>query len=120
MPAGRPTKYRPEYCEIAESVLGEGYSQAVLAGELDVDEDTITNWKKEYPEFFGAIKRGSYKGQKFWEGLGISGASGQIDGFNSASWIFNMKNRFGWRDKQEISGEDGGALVVKVVKHTDD
>lgn len=120
MPAGRPTKYRPEYCEIAEATLAEGFSQAVLAGRLDVDEDTITNWKKEHPAFLGAIKKGSYKGQEMWEGLGMDGASGKIDGFSAASWIFNMKNRFSWRDKQEVTGTDGAALIVQVVKHTDD
>lgn len=120
MPAGRPTKYRPEYCQIAEDTLSEGLSQAVLAGKLNVDEDTITNWKAEHEEFFGAIKRGSSKGRELWERMGIQGASGQIDGFNATSWIFNMKNRFGWRDRQEVFGEGGGALVVQIVKHGDE
>lgn len=117
MPAGRPTKYRVEYCEIAEQVLSEGYSQAVLAGRLGVDEDTITAWKAKHPRFLGAIKRGLLKGQDMWETMGMNGARGKIDGFNSASWIFNMKNRFSWRDKQEISGEDGGALQINIIKH---
>jgi len=120
MPGGRPTKYRAEYCEIAERVLGEGYSQAVLAGELGVDEDTITAWKQRHPKFLGAIKSGALKGQKMWEGMGMDGARGGIEGFNSASWIFNMKNRFGWRDKQEISGDGGGALQINIVKHGKD
>ena len=25
----------------------------------------------------------------------------------------NMKNRFGWRDKQELTGKDGGPLEVQ-------
>jgi len=114
MPAGRPTKYKPEYCEIAEATLAEGFSQAVLAGRLDVDEHTIIEWKKEHPEFSSSVKRGAFKGQEMWEGLGMAGAKGMVYGFNAASWVFNMKNRFGWRDKQEVTGAEGGAVIVKV------
>lgn len=120
MPAGRPTKYRKEFCDVAEEFLSQGLSQAALAGELGVDEDTIKNWMDRHPAFFGAIKKGRAKGLKKWELLGLHGAEGKVDGFNAASWVFNMKNRFGWRDKQELMGEGGGPVVVNVVKHVSD
>lgn len=43
----------------------------------------------------------------WWERRGREMASGE-DG-NATVWIFNMKNRFGWRDKQEVDhrSEDG-------------
>jgi hypothetical protein len=27
-----------------------------------------------------------------------------------------MKNRFGWKDKTELTGEGGGPMVIEVVK----
>lgn len=116
----RRSKYKSEFCVIAEKTLAQGYSQAVLAGELGVDEDTITAWKKRHAEFRRAIERGSCAGLKFWETAGIDGMMGRIQNFNAASWIFNMKNRFGWRDKRELTGADGDPLIVQIVKHAND
>lgn len=38
--------------------------------------------------------------------------------FNSTVWVFSMKNRFGWRDKKEITGKDGGALKIEDTRKT--
>lgn len=100
---------------MAEEFLAQGYSQEAFAGQIGVDEDTITNWKEKHPDFFGAVKRGIAAGRKFWEEMGIDGATGKIEGFNATAWIFNMKNRHGWRDKQEVTGAEGAPLVIGIV-----
>lgn len=51
------------------------------------------------PEFQAAVKKGEEACNIWWERLGRKLA--MDGGGNSAVWIFNMKNRFGWRDKQE-------------------
>ena len=99
--------------------MAQGLSKESFAGDIGVHKDTIYEWADRHKAFSDAIKRGEGKSRIFWEKMGNAGALGRLPGFNSASWIFNMKNRFGWRDKQEITGEDGGALVVQVVKHAD-
>ena len=119
MPAGRPTKYRPEYCEMIIEHMAQGLSKEAFAGVVGVTVQTFYNWTEAHPEFLEAVKEGEAKCRVFWEKLGMEGARGS-DEFNATAWIFNMKNRFAWRDRQEISGEDGGALVVKIVKHTDE
>jgi len=36
---------------------------------------------------------------------------------NPAVWIFNMKNRFGWRDKHEIeSRHEGKPVTIQIVE----
>lgn len=120
MPAGRPTKYRPEYCQQIIDHMAQGLSKEAFAGAIGVHKETIYNWAEANPEFSDAIKNGEQVCRLFWESLGIQGATGS-DAFNATAWIFNMKNRFHeeWRDRHEHTGADGGALVVQVVRHGD-
>lgn len=117
MPAGRPTKYDPAHCDVAEATLAEGFSEAVLAGRLDVTVTTVANWKNEHPEFFEAVKRGAAKGAEVWEArLHTLASTG--DG-NATAIIFGLKNRVPslWRDKteQEVSGQLGVTRIERVI-----
>ena len=112
---GRPSKYKQEYCLKLIKFMEEGYSFDAFAGEVDVDRSTIHRWKHEHPEFKEAYDVGSAKSQKVWEGIGISGAKGWIPNFSAASWIFNMKNRHGWRDKLEHSGAIATPTIIKKI-----
>jgi len=71
-----------------------------------VEEDTMRRYIDDYPIDFGTIKEARRLRRLFWENMGIKGMSGEIKGFNSASWIFNMKNRFGWKDQNPISQDE--------------
>lgn len=97
----RPTKYDPAMCQKAIDFMEQGYSKEATAAHLDISEDSFYTYIKKHSEFSEAIKEGSAKSRMFWEKIGIEGAQGNIDGFNATSWIFNMKNRHNWKDKQE-------------------
>jgi len=62
-PEGRPSKYKPEYCQqLIEffTVTGDAPDCPMFidfAMKIDVCDDTLTNWKNEYPEFFAAYRR---------------------------------------------------------------
>jgi hypothetical protein len=102
MAGGRPTKYLPEYCEQVIAMFKKGMSRCEIALNLDVDADTLLNWEKSYPEFLGAMKKGSYFSQGIWEGKGRKNLKSKD--FNATLWIMNMKNRFrhDWGDKTII------------------
>jgi len=112
---GRPTDYKPEYCETVIELMSEGASKAEVCLELNCDFQSFLNWQKKYPEFFEAVKRGLHLSKGMWEKMGRKAAFGKVENFNATAWIFNMKNRFGkmddfsekWSDKQEVehSGE---------------
>lgn len=113
MPAGRPTKYKKEYCDMIVEHMAQGLSKESFAGAIGVDEKTIYNWEKEHKPFFQSVKKGEAASKFFWEKLGLSGVNGDIEGFNATTWIFNMKNRFRWTDKQEITGPSGGPIKTE-------
>jgi hypothetical protein len=58
MPAGAPTKYKPEYCEQATKLCKLGSTDKQLAEFFDVDESTINEWKTVHQEFSLSIKEG--------------------------------------------------------------
>lgn len=101
MPAGRPTKYDPAMCQELIDFMAQGYSKEATAAKLGIAKDTLYAWDKKHTEFSDAIKEGEIKSLLFWEKTGMAGMLGKLPGFNSTAWIFNMKNRHKWADKQE-------------------
>ena len=78
------------------------------------DMDTFTNYCNKYPNDFPTdmIERARRERMLFWERIGIEGTTGKIQGYNSRSWEFNMKNRFRWSEKIEL--ESRGNIVTSI------
>lgn len=102
---GQPTKYKPEYCQKLIDHMAKGLSFESFAAECEVHFDSLYEWVKKNPEFSEAKKVGTAQSLRFWEGVGMAGVMGDLRNFNVAGWIFNMKNRFKWTDKVEVSGQ---------------
>lgn len=101
-PGGRPTLYKPEYCEQLIHHMSQGLSFESFAGVLGVTRATVYNWAKENHEFLDAKNMGMEKCRLFYEKAGIAGMVGKIKDFNTGVWFANMRNRFNWTNKQEI------------------
>jgi hypothetical protein len=102
-PGGQPTKYRPEYCQELIDYMSEGKSFEAFAGRVSVARCTLYEWVKVYPEFKEAKDIAFSKCLEKWEEIGADGMyrGGKDNPFQASIWIFQMKNRFGWRDKVE-------------------
>lgn len=100
MAFGRPSKYRDTYCDLLIAHMSQGLSFESFASTAQVNRDTLYSWCQHHADFSDAKKRGEAVSLLFWERLGIDASQGRLPGFSAAAWIFNMKNRFGWRDKQ--------------------
>lgn len=79
--------------------MGDGLSFEAFAGVIGKSKETLYQWVKAHPNFADAKKKGDALSLLFWEKMGLTGMAGKIRGFNVAAWIFNMKNRHGYRDK---------------------
>lgn len=98
-PGGRPTDYRPEYCEKVIELLKQGASIEEIGLELDCGYSTVYQWMKDHPEFSQAIKKGREFSHGWWLKEGREALREKE--FSYTGWYMNMKNRFGWTDKQE-------------------
>jgi hypothetical protein len=114
MPAGRPkdTLDRlPEGWKVKVLELAsQGASDVEIIDFLDISRDLFYRFLKDESEFSDTIKKAHIKCQLWWE----KNARLNLDSkeFNSTLWYMNMKNRFGWADKQETKNENTGTTIV--------
>ena len=113
-PVGRPVVFDVEYAEsLAETLPNKfvnGQSLAEVCMELGFCSDSFYKMCEISPEFSAAYKRGQEYSKAWWEKLGRAGAAGQVK-INPATWIFNMKNRHGYRDRHEHMIEAGESFT---------
>jgi hypothetical protein len=94
---GRPTDYRPEYCDlIVEKARELGLSVTAFAGVIGVSRETVYAWIKSYSAFSDAASRARSARVLWWElKLGRS-----RKGAETTAAIFALKNAdpTEWRD----------------------
>ena len=124
---GKPQEYKEEYCQKLIDHMAKGLSYESFAATIDTSRTTLYNWEKQHPKFLDAKNAGRDKSLLFWEqkamkGLYpdvVEGSKGPITlPFNTSLWIFNMKNKHGWRDKQP--DEDEKVIGFKFVDKIED
>ena len=141
---GRPTSYNDEYAEQARKLCLLGATDKEMADFFGVSVTTVDNWKKNIPEFVGALKEGKVQadvdvanslyqratGYEWTEQQAIKVKVGQYEEKvelvevrkatppDTTAGIFWLKNRrkADWRDKQEhgFTDPDGNALSFTV------
>jgi hypothetical protein len=123
---GRPSEYKPEYCEKIIELGCEGMSVVEMAAEIGCHRETLEeNWPAAYPDFSEAFTRAKQLSQAWWEKQGrinLLLAPG-VGTFNGSVWSRSMAARFpkDWREQKgvELTGKDGGPVSVierRVVK----
>lgn len=116
---GRPTDYRPEYCEQVIATMREGLSLTAFAGGIGVARSTINKWIEDYPEFSEAVNIGkasvaawyNLQAKRIVEEGGTSAQSTLI--------VFGLKNMDSesWKDKQEV--QHSGSIEVSTKEQRD-
>lgn len=131
---GRPTKYKEEYCDMliehfnitpqilkkkteyyqngnikSESeypVANELPTFQSFANKIDVNMDTLEEWKSKYKEFSEAYTRAKELQEHIWLVNGMSNL------YNSQFAQFFGKNCLGYKDKQEIETTNVANLKI--------
>ncbi len=139
---GRPTGYKSEYEHQAFVLAEKGFTDKDVAAVFNVSEQTVNNWKKQFPQFFESLKSGkAIADQKVVQSLyqralgyshpdvhisthlGIAVITDTIKHYppDVTACIFWLKNRDkkNWRDKidHELGGPDGGPVAVQIVSY---
>lgn len=117
-PVGRPTKYRPEFCELIKTLAREGDGVAAWAGACGVDKGSLHDWRREHPEFSTAFNEAKTLEQIWWETQGKKALT--ADKFQASVWHKSMQARFreDYTETQrtEITGANGGAVQIETKK----
>ena len=125
MTAGRPTKYDPSFIRIAKEYIDSCGREATelptiegLALRLGIDDEQISIYSKEYPEFSATIKELMMK-QKAQ--LINDGAYGGKD-INSGMMIFLLKANHGMieTEKKILSNDKESPLGVVILPDQND
>lgn len=143
-PGGRPSKYRPEMCDMVFKLCLLGATDERMADILEIDIATFNRWKNDYPEFCEALKAGKEDADAkvaqslYNRALGYTGKktvtaniNGEITdvrvvdeyvGPDTTAAIFWLKNRQRgkWRDKQEIDHQSSDGSMTPSVAVTID
>lgn len=113
---GRPSKYKPEIAEQIIAMMKEGMSIEEVCLELNIAKQTFYNWCDKHVELLDAKKEGVDFAQGWWMKQGRIALRDKD--FNATLFYMNMKNRFGWRDRQEID-HSGNVQVNVTVDNTE-
>lgn len=109
-PGGRPSEWKDEYVALAFDYLTNfdtKYNDAFpmisgLADEIGVEPDTLNNWAKDHPEFFGALRRIRTKQKRVVQNKTAFGS------MNTTMGIRVLAANHGMAEKQESKTELNG------------
>jgi len=132
---GRKSKHTPKMDKIAEELAKKGFTDNELAGFFGVTEQTINNWKKQFPLFFESLKTGKalsdskVKASLFQRAIGYSCPDVHVSSYegnvtltpvvkhyppDTTAQIFWLKNRLPkeFKDKHEIAVSEIPSITV--------
>jgi hypothetical protein len=85
---GRPSAYKPEYCDLVVEYMARGKSLTAFAGSIRQGKRTVYDWIEQFPEFAEAVERARAARIVPWEDKLMSAEKSA----EAASSIFALKN----------------------------
>lgn len=99
-PQGRPSEYRPEYCDMVIEAMSEGISLTGFAGMIRVARETVYRWMSVHREFSDAVARARGARVLWWERKLMRSRKGA----ETTASIFALRNAdpTEWRDVRNV------------------
>lgn len=116
---GRPTLYKPEYCQRVIEMGREGKSKEQITATLGVSWDCLDNWAEKHEEFFHALRVAKNLELNYWEDLGLQHIVEVPGGGRLNGAVYNkimaarFPQKYSERNKIELTGNNGGAIQVQ-------
>ena len=85
---GRPSEYKPQYCELVKKHMATGKSLTAFAGSIGQSKDTIYEWIATHADFADAVTRARASRVDALETRLLSANNGGV----AATSIFALKN----------------------------
>lgn len=100
---GRPTKYRPEFCDMVVLWGRLGKSKTWMCAELMVTRQTLENWMADNPDFLDAMELALQLSQLWWEDKGQNSLT--TVGFQGSVYSRSMAARFpkDWTERKDTN-----------------
>lgn len=127
MGAGRPLSefdLQPGWQDIVLDLYESGASDVEVKAEIYRQRGSFSNdlwerWLRDEAQFSETIKIGKMLSEAWWHRKGRKSLENKD--FSYTGWYMNMKNRFGWSDKQEIDHTTKGESfnIKDVVKFSE-
>lgn len=112
----RKTDFKEEYCQLLIDHMSKGLSFESFGAVVGAGRSTLYLWRDHNKSFMDAHELGKQAALGFFEKVGVQGLLGKIKGFNASVWMFYMKNRFGWTDRQEVTATvEAGSVHAALV-----
>ena len=105
-PVGRPTEYKPEYCQMLIDHGRKGYSFEAFGGVVCVSKQTLYSWCKSFPEFLDAKGRSKSNSRLCLETMMFQIAEGKVKFGNAAPIIYMMKSIHNVHEDTNNSDDD--------------
>jgi hypothetical protein len=91
---GRPSLYREAMCGKVIEYMAQGKTDTQVCALLGISADSLSRYRRQYPEMAEAHAQGKMLQQAYWEEIAMKIATGEIRGGNATIMIFMMSNLF--------------------------
>jgi transposase len=101
---GRPSLYRPEYCDDLVAFCSKGYSIGAWAGRRGIARSTVQVWAAHHEEFSVAVEMAKGAKQADWEDKLLAARDDRkTTGPQATLIVFGLKNMgtIDWRGEPE-------------------